>query len=518
MKFYKEYHFYKLTTHSEFDEFIENLVDFVLLYLRDTNKIDSEITNESPLQEKLTIQIKEQLREMIYEEISKFNKNIIFINLNSGYILSNTTKLDLSILSAPLLNRLPEILVNSISNNLHVAITNLIIFKAFLKNSRVKVIYTIKPIYSHTIILLPTKKIIDYEELDVTSDFFTDDGFIIKNSNYKNKLDNVAALFHESNLKGIRVNETYWYFDFEVIEKYLYASQELKWLYLKTYLTQKSSQNKNKNTEDTILISEYFSDTSFTKLLTKLKDWYYIESETIPSKYLSLFENNVINMNLTNKSFEKIDFIAPNIKSKTALGIYNRNLDGDTSPNLSYWLRHQDNEYVAYPNSINNKPKIKTVRTLKPKFGFYLLESFFEDYLKSILEDLKEKKHIKDFIQNVDFGESNHEIDFIVLSNNNKIYKIEAKKTLTKFNIDQQKEKDENFISKSNFIIFDKFYIIGFKFETKCKEQYSHFLNSRLKKDDLEFSIPLYNTKLFLSCKAHSNYKILKEYLINEFK
>ncbi|MBO9674843.1 MAG: hypothetical protein J7577_15455 [Sphingobacteriaceae bacterium] len=229
-------------------------------------------------------------------------------------------------------------------------------------------------------------------------------------------------------------------------------------------------------------------DDELNKLLSYLKNNFYIEGIEIPEKFSEFFNTVVTLDNLDH--IEDFQFLlSSNYTEETALGVYTSRKN-DTSYNLLHWVNHHGEKTIQhYRKEIPETKAKKQVSTLKPAICYYFLEKYFEDILENILKD-KGYKYISNLVL-YENKSKNVEIDAFVQVEN-KFYYIEAKTKLTKFYIEEFLKRSSEMIKKFDPMLLQKieieFILLG-SFSDSTVKDYQYFINeSPFKKDG--YNIP----------------------------
>jgi hypothetical protein len=359
--------------------------------------------------------------------------------------------------------------------------------------------------------------LLDEDDLIITKDFCKTSSSLVAGAK-KEKVIN-----KKGDLVGFKIGEHVW--SFKLREKDELTSLS-RWDLLRTYLTKPSKESHDKYSKD-VSINQEFEEQSFASMLMSLKKWYYVEGKAyndIDKKYDNLFEEKLLISGI--KKHNGIDFIASNYENGTILGGYNDNSTGEKEDNLQFWVYNKEGQKCDYPlDDSSNLIRKRTVYTLKPEISFYLLKCFGEDFVEYLLHSLQNNHVIRNVLRNVElsFKESDNkrEIDFFVHSNNDKIYKIEVKRTLSEYNIRDQLKKDgelHDLDYRENKII-DEYLMIGFKADNSCFSAYHYFIDEQNGGPSIDLSIPLFGSKekKKLRCISEPSFEVLKNKLVRVF-
>lgn len=537
MKIFHNYTLYKVVLNTEFEKYLETVNNLIKDYLKEILQNKKKGKDEEKVEKKdkkieyfeigeFNHQLLDILKLKVYDSFKTISQDFIFFNIHSGYVLSNKENLSINKISILIQKDFFNIIKNLIKNEINIDISNYPILHSIIQSYKFNYIYELESVINNIVCLPVSSCLSGYEEMIlIKDDIILNDAFVkIESkviSNYK-----CSILFKDEEFQGFCLNKVYWYFDFEDIKDYVLHDTLLKWLLLKIYLTKKNKESKDKEKKYSGIKSDFvkkFRDKNFTQLLTDLINGYYLTDDCIPKKYQIYFEDNQLFTNIKKDKYRKKTFVVRLSDNGTALGIYDEENTGNKPNNLEYWISLDKESINHFPNKSEYEPERVVVKTLKPEYSFYLMECFGEDFTEEVLKQLKQKSKIKDYIRNVDFRENidekTNEIDFFILSKKDKICKIEVKKTLDKRDIDSQKCKDEVLYNNDIYKIISEYYLIGFKGDTKIIDTYHYFINSDKDNNNLDFEVPLFNTKekLSLNCITANNFEALYNKLSEKF-
>jgi hypothetical protein len=531
MKYFNNYTLYKIVLNTEFEKYLETVNTLIKDYLKEILQNKKKDKDEKIVKKRdkeikyfeigeFNHQLIDILKLKIYDLFKPINQDFIFFNIHSGYVLSNENKFNINKINLSIKEDLFNIIKDLINKRITIDVSNYPILKSIIQSYKFNNVFNIDPIIKDIVCLPVSSNLSAYEEMDLEmEDVILKDNFIKTASKISTNCK-YRILFKDGKLQGFCLNQVYWYFDFNDIKDKIYQSDKLKWLFLTRHLTKKNSNSEKVSKSHQKIKSEFiskFKNSSFTATISDLTDWYYLTSDKeLPSELFKYFESNQIFHKISNEKFKDKAFVTNLSNKGTAIGFYNHNHTGETPNNLEYWvsLEKKDDKINVkhFPPNPNYAPRRIEVKTLKPEFSFYLIKIFFEDFIEEILKQLKANKLIKDYIRNFDFQVDNREIDFFVCLNDFKIIKIEAKKTLSKYNIDEQKRKDEKQYLEDKFKIISDYFLVGFKSDKTVRNTYHYFIGSEdINSNDLDFKIPLFNTreKFSLNCITANNFDVL---------
>jgi len=512
------YRLFKVNVNTDYDELLDKIESILLAIIEDKIDVSKDVTK------KFKSLFFEKTKSMIPEILQKINKQFTFLNFRDGFILSRNQKINLFPVNSEISNIIYVVLIELLKTEFELDLSKNKVIQKFIESLDVIVFY--KPEFVRdNIYCLPIKDKLhkySYHSLD-SSDILLKDDFFIKNSKIDITSFESELILLEDETVGFSLDEYYWYFNINDIKKHILENDNLKWLMLSNYLTKKNKNSKTLEEKYSVAKSdfiEHIEEIDFTKLLSNLVKGFYIDQDLMPEKYKGFFEENQIFSDISKDKFKNKSFIVNCTENGTALGIHNDNNIGEKSDNLEYWISIEKDKVIHIPDNGEYKPKRIIAMTLKPEYSFYFMKCFSEDLIEETLKKLTDKGLIISYLRNYDFLKIDAEVDFFVYLKNSKIIKLEIKKTLSKFNIDIQKTKDEKYYTNDIYNIISNYFLIGFKGEESIINTYHYFIEQDPSdSNNIDFKIPLYNTKekKELSCITANDYKNLSEILEKRF-
>ena len=224
---------------------------------------------------------------------------------------------------------------------------------------------------------------------------------------------------------------------------------------------------------------------------------------------------------LIKKKIQKDDYPLSNLKhfqfvvpyfdkeeEQAFFGIYNddksRNHEDQSQRGLKSWV-NKNGTTCNYSSNNDIKDEICAVMTLNPKYSFYYQQHFFEDLLDELFKEMKGSSKIIDIIYSVKLND--REYDFMLLTDNNKIFTVEAKTKLTGFYIEKQLKKfndlhkiSSEYESASTKTLLDEYIIAGFNSDETCKDKFNFFIDKNpIKVDNIKAHDKAYSFKVPIS-------------------
>ncbi|WP_345992683.1 hypothetical protein [Sulfurimonas sp. HSL-1716] len=226
------------------------------------------------------------------------------------------------------------------------------------------------------------------------------------------------------------------------------------------------------------------------KILASLENNFYIKNTEKEEDFFEksyLIKKNIPKDDHSLASLKHFQFIVPYFdkdKNKAFFGIYNdnksRNHEDQSQRGLSSWI-NKNGVTCNYSNNKDSRDEVCEVMTLEPKYSFYYQQHFFEDLLDELFKEMKGSSKITDILYSVKLNEK--EFDFILLTDDNKIFVVEAKTKLTGYYIERQLKKfndlhkiSSKYESDSTKTLLDEYIIIGFNSDETCKDKFNFFI------------------------------------------
>lgn len=426
------------------------------------------------------------------------------------------------------------------------------ILKVFIEHKEKKVSLIINDNEASIIDFLPVKiSDIDIEvKYDQNKSNFTTPQLKTIKEMFSLELDSGELIISEARIDGkiiglVLGHYLFFYDVYPILKEILVDNKIIKLDYLRRNILKddvknKGSSNKIKEFKEDIIEDDlitalsilennlYSNVESFPSMNDEMKEKYFREGYKVESDYL-----------------DKNQIFIPYTQDTPALfGIHNnsnaRTHKGTPEKGLKSWIDSSSQEQ----NKASEKTptKAKKVIHLLPDIAFYFKEKFFEDYLETILNEIKDENTNLDMeviINKVFYINTNskittplfpskslgklQEFDFIVNYNKEDGTRItvviEAKTKLSKFIIQDQAEKVEKYIEYDDLNIFDKYFLVGFNSDETVDSAMAYFINNMSidNTESLGFEYPLPSTNNVLYCTASNNREHLKQNLLALF-
>ena len=524
----------------------ENIEELVNIYISHFTEL---LTQE--VQNKIDIKLNEEIVTN-KNSLFIFNKTFFYVkkreNKENSIILKIDGKLKRSLAEDNILKETILDFWQQIVNN-----KAMDILKVFIEHKAKEVSLIINDNEATTIDFLPVK-ISDINILGVKYDKNKSDFTVLQlksiNEIFSLGLDSGELIISEAHSDGKIVglvlgDYLFFYNIYPILKDILVDNKIIKLDYLRKNILKDDTKNRGSSNkieefkediiEDdlitTLSILEnnlYCNEESFPLINTNMKEKYFREGYKIESDYL-----------------DKNQIFIPYTRDAAALfGIHNnsnaRTHKGIPEKGLKSWIDSSSQEQNQ--SSKKAYTKAKKVIHLLPEVAFYFKEKFFEDYLETILNEIKNENNNLDMeiiTNKILYINTNsritsplspsasfeqlQEFDFIVNYNKEDGTRttvvIEAKTKLSKFIIQDQAEKIEKYIKYDDLNIFDKYFLVGFNSDKTVDSAMAYFIKNMSidNTEGLGFEYPLPSTDNVLYCTASNNREQLKQNLLALF-
>lgn len=364
--------------------------------------------------------------------------------------------------------------------------------------------------------------IIEYNFIDTTKiqlDYCEKDDVWINVTQIKKKFNidiqlsdiKLVKLNDSSHIIGLKVGDYFLSFDFDM-KSIISIDKIVEFYWLLIYRDVYRQQPEKLRSLLPSLVQEFnkaVRKESFINLLSQLKKNLYLEDQVIAPEF-EVFFDSVLSLNSL-KHIENYEFYVPDSdgSGKPILGIYKEDKKPkETYYNLIHWVTNKDDRnYNHFHEETPQSKQKKILKALKPEISFYFRSNFFEDYVSSILDELKLK-----YTSNYNLilkDESACEIDFLIY-NNSTIYFIEAKTKLSSFYIDNYEKKCNKILNNLNGIEDKVKFLLVSAFSDRNCEQYKYYIE-KSDKPELNVNRPGLATKTYyfdIPIQSHAGHEI----------